>query len=67
MPPTMLAIIACYLAHLALEILPLYVTAMVQFELFTPSMVVIGLYGVAMSLALWRKQHGPRVWLVLTT
>ncbi|WP_394695660.1 hypothetical protein [Pseudoxanthomonas japonensis] len=67
MPPAVRAIIACYLVHLALEILPLYATPMARFELFTPSMVVIGLYGVAMSVALWRKQQWARVWLVLTT
>ena len=67
MPPAMLVTMVCYLAHHALEIIPLYVTPIAKFEIFTPTVIVLGIYGVAMCVALWRRQQWARVWLVLTT
>ena len=67
MPPAMLVTMVCCLAHHAPEIIPLYGTPIAKFELFTPTVIVLGIYGVAMCVALWRRQQWARVWLVLTT
>ena len=67
MPPAVLAVLVCYLAHGLLEVIPLFATPMAEFELFMPSMATVILYLVAMCFALWRRQQWARVWLVLTT
>ena len=67
MPPAMLLVFACYLAHALLELVPQFSTSLVDFELFVPTMAGVGLYCVAICIALWRRQQWARVWLVLTT
>lgn len=66
-PPALLAILACYVAHYLFEFVPLSATIVSDFELFMPTMAVIGVYGVAMCVALWHRQQWARVWLVFAT
>ncbi|WAC61991.1 hypothetical protein OVA13_11310 [Pseudoxanthomonas sp. SL93] len=66
-PPAMWVILALYLAHYAFEIIAVYRAPVANIEFFTPIMVTIGVYGVVMCFALWRRQQWARVWLVITT
>lgn len=67
MPPTMKAVLATYPVVYLLEVVPLFGTPMSRFELFVPSMAALGIYTLFMTVALWRRWHWARVWLVLTT
>ena len=66
-PPALLAVLACYVAHFLFEFVPLSATIVSDFELFMPTMAVIGVYGIAMCVALWHRQQWARVWLVFAT
>lgn len=66
-PPALLATLACYLAHYALEVASMWRSALGTVELFLPVALVNGIYCLAMCFALWRRWRWARVWLVITT
>ena len=67
LPAALLATIACYLAHYALEVASMWRSALGNAELFLPVAIVNGTYCLAMCFALWRRWQWARVWLVITT
>lgn len=66
-PAALLATLACYLAHYALEVASMWRSALGNAELFLPVVLANGTYCLAMCVALWRRWQWARAWLVMTT
>jgi hypothetical protein len=66
-PPALLATLACYLAHYALQVASMWRSALGNAELFLPVTLVNGTYCLAMCIALWRRWQWARMWVVMTT